>query len=296
MWLSGVDLEIIDEGFGNVSVIPRLCSPLLETANFAYFVESPGTGMSVMVDGYVTPDGHIIYNQTAAFAFGSNANARGFWSDYWYFLSGGSAPADPAWLNYGSEAGFIVAGVATGGAGLVAVTGVGAGVTLTAGGVATAVGTEMVDTVAEEGISYATDVPVILPMSPIDLVQDTGKLIIRRHVRAPSPRIANPADEIAGNFNPSDYVDDGYIPAGPYFGVDDAGQAVADDFAEAYGNGIQEIFATSDKFDEMLQSGTIVPDGYYPDGTAVYAPSELLEQFNVDILTGPTNIYHPPKP
>ena len=35
-----------------------------------------------------------------------------FGSDYMYFLTGGDAPADPVWLNYGSEAGFGVAAVA----------------------------------------------------------------------------------------------------------------------------------------------------------------------------------------
>ncbi len=149
-----------------------------------------------------------------------------FWSDYWYFLSGGSAPADPAWLNNGSEIGFGVAGVAAGGAVIVTATGIGAGAPFTVGGVATFVGTEVVDTAAETAVSTATGGAIpFLPLSPFDLVQDSAKCLCRGGGKKILGGIGNQTpkptstvfsghggidiDELGGNFTPITFVPNG---------------------------------------------------------------------------------------
>ncbi|XZE46667.1 hypothetical protein SH467x_001961 [Pirellulaceae bacterium SH467] len=158
----------------------------------------------------------------------------------------------------------------------------------------TTVLTEVVDTVAEEAVATATGGAVpFLPLSPVDVLQDGGRAVLRRLWRASPPRIGNPADEIAGGFHPKDYVDDGLIPAGPYFGVDDAGRGVAEGFEPIYENGIQEIIIPGATFDDMMDDGILVVDGHYPGGVAVYAPTESLPRFNDGIQQGPPNIYHP---
>jgi len=86
------------------------------------------------------------------------------------------------------ETGFYVAvgtaAVAGAAAGGVAAAGYGS---LTVGQAVTAaapvVGTELVDTAVEEVASAALGVPVIIPVSPVDLVQDFGKLGTRRALK-----------------------------------------------------------------------------------------------------------------
>ena len=229
-----------------------------------------------------------------------SAGYQGFGSGYVDNLNPYNGTATPSvdWIDSALTGGTMVGHgmvvVGSGGAAFVYGTGIGAGVTLTWGGVGTALAAEVVDTSVEEGLTAVTGVPVMIPVSPFDLLQDGGKLVCRRLWRACPPRISNPVDEIAGAFDPQDYVDDGFIHAGPYFGVDAAWQGVSEGFEVTYGNGIQEILLPGNIYDDMLENGTIVPDGFYPSGTAVYAPTESLSVFNRCIQQGPDNIYHPP--
>ena len=61
-----------------------------------------------------------------------------------------------------------------------------AGGTATTGGIGTVIGTEIIDTTAEVLAEKATGYPVIIPCSIPDLVQDGGKLIVRRAVKEPA--------------------------------------------------------------------------------------------------------------
>ena len=112
---------------------------------------------------------------------------QGFGSGYVDNLNPWNGTATPAvdgfdsFLTGGTMFGHGMIVVGTGGAAFVYGTGVGAGVTLTWGGVPTTVGTEALDS----GIEYATGVPVIL--SPADLIQDGTKFACKRLYRGIGP-------------------------------------------------------------------------------------------------------------
>lgn len=77
------------------------------------------------------------------------------------------------------ETGFYIAAgtAAAAGGGAIAIAGAGAtGV----GAVAVTVSTELADTAVEAAASAAIGAPVIIPVSPIDLVQDVGKLGVKQ--------------------------------------------------------------------------------------------------------------------
>lgn len=114
MYSQGVAIDVSVCADGDLVVAPLLTDPTRFHGHFIFYVETvDGTG-STMIDGTAYADGTFTMNSTAAFAA-----QRGFWGQFWedytFFLAGGSAPADPVWLNYGSEIGFGVAGVAVGG-------------------------------------------------------------------------------------------------------------------------------------------------------------------------------------
>jgi hypothetical protein len=92
----------------------------------------------------------------------------------------------------------VVAGTA---AGVIVVTGVGAGVTITGTGVAVTIGTEIVDTATETAIEAATGYPIPLPMSPVDVIQDGAKICCKKGWRAVSQAELDDLYDI-GEFRP----------------------------------------------------------------------------------------------
>jgi hypothetical protein len=99
----------------------------------------------------------------------------------------------------------------------------------------------------------------------------------------------DPEAEVQQGFDP-----DLYPGNGPYFGMGDAGRALAEDWAEYYQNGLQEFSMPSSEYDSLVEQGIIQPDPYYPPGVSVHVPPEGLPGFNDAITEGSPNVYHPP--
>lgn len=133
-----------------------------------------------------------------------------FWSDYWHYLT------HPWDMDDDLETGFYVSGAvgvtAGAAAGGLAVAGYG-GVTVGAAAKAAApvVAAEAVDTAIEEAASAATGLPVIIPISPADAVQDGGKLLLRRAAKEAGEEIAEKAGRRAASSAPSRATPGSYL-------------------------------------------------------------------------------------
>ena len=132
---------------GNIALIPVFSEVFSVSSRFACHLQSYDRNSSVLVFGTIWEDGTSDFDTVVATRFngavslgliytgiGNHFDDPGFWSDYWYFLTGGSAPADPAWLNYGSEAAFGVAAVSLTVAGGIVILGPAAGGGVAGGG------------------------------------------------------------------------------------------------------------------------------------------------------------------
>jgi RHS repeat-associated protein len=96
-------------------------------------------------------------------------------------------------LEYGFYGAVGTAGVAGTAAGGLWVAGYGAvTVSAAAAGAAPIVASEVLDTAVEEGASAVTGVPVILPLSPADLLQDSCRVVLRK-VPNPFGKLGSPA-------------------------------------------------------------------------------------------------------
>ncbi|MEM7478572.1 MAG: RHS repeat-associated core domain-containing protein, partial [Planctomycetota bacterium] len=138
-------------------------------------------------------------------------------------------------LTVGTKTGQVV-GVGSGlAAGGIVVTGVGTGVTITGGTIATTVGTEIIDTLIEEALSAVSGVPVIIPLGPVDLVQDGIKVIGKKRIKdAIAETAENGGKKISGCFLAGTPVLVGIS------GVDESSEALATQVTESQNESSRE--------------------------------------------------------
>jgi hypothetical protein len=121
IYSDGVFLDVIPSTDNRLEFLPVVVDPTQAYGEYAFLVVSTDQKSAMLVEGVTLQDGSTLC--AAYFASSSNARSGESWlgfmgqfgSDYVFFLTGGSAPADPDWLNYGSEAGFGLAAGAAGG-------------------------------------------------------------------------------------------------------------------------------------------------------------------------------------
>jgi hypothetical protein len=88
--------------------------------------------------------------------------------------------------------------------------------------------------------------------------------------RAPSGANANPEQVVINGFstNPNGRV---------YFAT---AKEIADGFRFHYQNGLYEVRISQTDFDDFINRGILVSDGYYSPGKSYYVPENKLEEFN----------------
>jgi len=95
--------------------------------------------------------------------------------------------------------------------------------------------------------------------------------------KAPQPgRLAE--KEMTDGFDPQLYPENG-----PYFATV---KAIAEGFANIYGNGLQEIHLAKTVFDDLVASGVIVADAFYDINESYYVPAVRLVEFNESMKQG----------
>ncbi|MBM3967597.1 MAG: hypothetical protein FJ308_21460 [Planctomycetes bacterium] len=162
---SGVEL-IPNSASGCLKVTPVL-APGNSYGEFAYSLESTNGSETVLIHGCVYTDGSVnakieYANTTSANAYfaaggdaASQAGWRGFWSNYWYYLTNPSAMDDDLETGFYVAMGTsAVAGTAAGGFAIAGVNPVlwGGGATIATGAATT--GTAAIETVTIEGVTY----------------------------------------------------------------------------------------------------------------------------------------------
>lgn len=55
---------------------------------------------------------------------------------------------------------------------------------------------------------------------------------------------------------------------------------IAEGFKVHYQNGLYEIKLSQETFDDFVERGILVRDGYYDPGKSFYVPENRLEEFN----------------
>lgn len=122
----GVSLYATCDGDGNVHVVPLLTDNTQIAGDFSCFMTTSDGSQSIMIDGTVWLDGSVDMTSTTASAANNGshfANAsgnasswRGFWGDYWYYLTHPSAMDDDLETGFYVAVGTsAVAGAAAGG-------------------------------------------------------------------------------------------------------------------------------------------------------------------------------------